>query len=82
MFGGIVAMTCMSVFMVSGSCCDVQSLWFVISMAIVRASSLAAILAQCIASNVVLWSMGYARPILVHLVDFACPIEPNIMSRL
>ena len=44
--GGIVVMTCMSVFAVSGSCCGVQSLWFAIRMVIVCASSLASILAQ------------------------------------
>ena len=29
----------------------------------------------------VVWpSVGYARPIHFHLVAFACPMEPNIMS--
>ena len=44
--GGIVAMMCMSAFALSESCCDVQSLWFIIRMVIVLASSLAPILAQ------------------------------------
>ena len=44
-------------------------------------SSLAAILAQCMASAVVLWYVGNARPIPFHLEDWACPSEPNIMSR-
>jgi hypothetical protein len=39
-----VASMCVSGF-VSGSCCGVQSLWFIIRIVIVCASSLAAILA-------------------------------------
>ena len=42
--------------------------------------SFAAILAQCMASRVELWSFGWAMPIPVHLEDFVCPMEPNIMS--
>ena len=45
-------------------------------------SSLAASLAQCMASRVVLWYVGNGRPIPVQREDFACPIEPNSMSRL
>ena len=75
-------MTCLSVFVVSGSCCEVQSLWCVMSMVIVLVSSLATILAQWMASSVVLWSEGNARPILVHLADLTCPIEPNIISQV
>ena len=82
MCGGIVANMCMSALVVSGSCCGVQSLWLAIRMVIVCASSLAAILAQWMASKVVLWSVGNARPSPVHLEDFTCPIEPNSMSRL
>ena len=51
-------------------------------MVIVHASSLVAILAQWMASRVVLWSVGYASPIPFHLEDFACPSEPNIISWL
>ena len=43
---------------------------------------LAAILAQCMASRVVLWSVGNARLSPVHWEDFVCPIEPNNMSLL
>lgn len=39
----------MSALVMSGSCCDVQSLWLTIRMVIVRASSLDAILAQWMA---------------------------------
>ena len=46
MCGGMVAIVCMLLFVVSGSCCDVQSLWLTISMVIVFVFSLAAILAQ------------------------------------
>ena len=51
-------------------------------MVTMRSSSLAAILAQWMVSRVVLYSVGYARPIPFHLEDFASPKEPNIMSRL
>ena len=44
--------------------------------------SLVAILAHWRASTVVLWSMGNARPIPFQWEDFACPMEPNSMSRL
>ena len=30
----------------------------------------------------VLWYVGYDGPISFHLEDFACPSEPNSMSRL
>lgn len=52
--GGIVVKTCMSDFVVSESFCVVQSLWLTIKMVIVLRSSLAAILAQWMASDVVL----------------------------
>ena len=52
--GGMVVMTCMSGFVVRGRVCVVQSLWLAIRMVTVLGSSLAAILAQWIASNVVL----------------------------
>ena len=81
-WGGMVVMICISAFVVSGSDCVVQSLWFTIRIVIVLGSSLAAILAQWMASNIVLWSVGKASPIPVHLEDFACPIEPNIRSQL
>ena len=48
--------------MVSGSFCGVQSLWLTISTVLVCVSSLTAILAQWMASRVVLWSTGNARP--------------------
>jgi hypothetical protein len=51
-------------------------------MVVVCASSLIVILAQWMASKVVLWSVGYARPIPFHLEDCACPREPNIIFRL
>ena len=53
----MVAIMCISLFSMSGICCGVQSLWLIMSMVAVFGSSLAAILAQCIASNVVLWSV-------------------------
>ena len=34
------------------------------------------------ASVVVLWSVGNARPMSFHLEECACPSEPNIMSRV
>ena len=58
-----MASMCKSGF-VTGSCCGVQSLWFIIRIMIVCASSLAAILAQWRASRVVLWSVGNASSIL------------------
>ena len=56
--GGMVAIICISLFSVSGICCGVQSLWLIMSMVAVVGSYLAAILAQCMASTVVLWSVG------------------------
>ena len=55
----MVARMCMFAFVLIGSCCSVQSLWLTISMVIVCASSLAAILAQWMASKVVMcpWDM-------------------------
>jgi hypothetical protein len=76
-----VASMCISGF-VSGSCCGVQSLWFIIRIVIVCVSSLVAILAQWRASRVVLWSVGNASPYPVHLANFALPIDPNIISRV
>ena len=73
---------CMSRCLLSGIVCVVQSVWLIISMVIVCVSSLAAIRAQCMASTVVLRSVGNARPIPFHLEDCACPSEPNIMSRV
>ena len=43
--GGMVASVCMSTFVVSGSCCGVQSLCLTMRMVIVLVSSLVAILA-------------------------------------
>ena len=79
--GGIVARMCMSGF-VSGNCCGVQSLWFIIRIVVVWVSSLAAILAQWMALRVVLWSVGNANPWPFHLVEFALPNEPNRISRV
>ena len=45
-------------------------------------SSLTTILASWMASKVVLWFVGNARPIPFHLEDFAWPVEPNSMSQL
>lgn len=81
-WGGMVTSMCMSTFVVIGNRCDVQSLSLTMSMVIVCASSLVAILAQWMASTVVLWSVGYARPIPFHMEDFVWPKEPNIISRL
>ena len=81
-WGGMVVMTCISGFVVRGSFCVVQSLWLTIRMVIVCGSSLTAILTQWMASIVVLQSVGKASPTPFHLEDFACPSEPNIMSRL
>ena len=50
----MVAIVCMSTFVVIGSCCDVQSLWLSIRMVNVCVSSLAAIRAQWMASSDVL----------------------------
>ena len=74
-------MTWMSTAVVSGSFCDVQSWWLIISTVLVCVSSLAAIRAQWMAFRVVLWSVGNARPMPLHLADCACPRDPNIMSR-
>ena len=52
--GGMVAIVCMSVFAVSRSFCGVQLVWLIISMVFVCASPLAPILAQWVASRVVL----------------------------
>ena len=51
-------------------------------MVVVFGSALVAILAQCKASVVVLWSVGYASPVPFHLEDWACPMDPNIVSLL
>ena len=55
--------------LLSGIVCDVQSVWLIISMVVVVVSSLAVILAQCMASVVVLWSVGNARPVPFHLAE-------------
>jgi len=55
---GMVAMVCMSSLAVNRICCGVQSLWLIMSMVAVFASSLVANLAQWMASTVVLWSTG------------------------
>lgn len=78
--GGMVARICMFTLLVIGSCCGVHSLWLTIRMVTARASSLAAIRAQWMASRVVLWPMECARPIPSHLEECACPREPNIIS--
>ena len=54
----MVAIMCIFLFLVSRICYGVQSLWLIMSMVTVSGSSLAAILAQCMASTVVLWSVG------------------------
>ena len=72
----------MSMLVVSGSCCGVQSLWLTVSIVLICVSSLAAILAQWMTSRVVLWSRGNAMPIPSHLEDCALPKDPNSMSRL
>ena len=51
-------------------------------MVLVWLSSLAAILAQCKASKVELWSLGKASPVPIHPEDFVCPNELNSMSLL
>ena len=51
-------------------------------MVVVWLSSLAAILAQWMASRVELWSLGKAKPVPIHLEDFVVPMEPNSMSLL
>jgi hypothetical protein len=51
-------------------------------MVVVFGFSLAAILAQWMASVVDFWSGGWARPLPIHLEDVARPVEPNIMSRV
>ena len=48
----------MSPFILSGICCEVQSLWLIMKMVVVFVSSLAVIMAQWMASTVVLWSVG------------------------
>ena len=53
--GGMVTIVCMSGCLLSGIVCGVQSVWLIISIVMVFVSSLAAILAQCMASVVVLW---------------------------
>ena len=80
--GGIVTSVCMFADVVIGSCCGVQSLWLAMSMVIVFASSLVGIRAQWMASRVVWQFVGYARLTPVHREDFACPNEPNNMSRV
>ena len=52
--GGMVVSVCTSLFVVSGSYCDVQSLWLTLRMVIVFFSSLATIRAQWMASIVML----------------------------
>jgi hypothetical protein len=49
--GGMDANVCMFACLVIGICCEVQSLWLIIKMMIIWLSSLAAILAQCMAST-------------------------------
>ena len=69
---------CMSAFVVSGICCDVQFLWLIMRLVVVFMSYLAAILTKWMASTIVLWSVGYARPMPFNLEDCAYPMEPNI----
>ena len=80
--GGMVTIVCMSGCLLSGIVCGIQSVWFIINIVMVFVSSLAAILAQCMASVVVLWSVGNARLVPFYLEEWACPSEPNIMSRV
>ena len=51
-------------------------------MVLVCVSSLAAILAQWMASRVVLWYGENNKPIPFHLEDCTCPREPSNVSRL
>lgn len=60
--GEMVVNTCMSMRCVSGSCCWVHSLWLTIRITLVLVSFLAVILANCMASKVVCWSVGRANP--------------------
>lgn len=56
---------------------DDQSRRLTIRMVVVLVSSLVAIIAQCIALRIVLWSVGWANMILVQLVVWAGAIDPN-----
>ena len=56
--GGMIAMVCMSSFAASEICCGVQSLWLIMNMVAVFVYFLAAIMAQWMASTVVLWFVG------------------------
>ena len=67
--GGMVTIVCISGCLLSGIVCGVQSVWLIISKVMVFGSSLAAILAQCMASVAVLWSMGNARSVPFHLEE-------------
>ena len=80
--GGMVVNVCMSGCLLSGIVYGVQSVWLIINMVMVFVSSLAAILAQCMASVVVLWSVGNARHMPFHLEEWACPSDPNIIYRV
>ena len=59
--GGMIAIMCTSTLLVSGICCDFQSLWLIMGIVVVFGSALLAIRAQCMASTVVLWSVGYVQ---------------------
>lgn len=78
----MVAMVCTSMYSINLICCDDQSFWLIMRFVMFLSVSLATMCAQCMASIVVLWSVGWARPRHVHLDDFACPGELKIMSRL
>lgn len=69
--GGIVVIAWVSGCWVSGISCEFQSLRFIIRMAVLFGSSLAAIMAQCIASSVYVCLVGYVGPLLVQFKDLA-----------
>jgi hypothetical protein len=62
-------------------CGNWELLWLTIRTVIVFISSLAAIRAQWMTSTMG-WSVGYARPMPLHVEDCACPMEPKVVSRL
>ena len=66
-------------------CCKVPRCWlssFKLVVGSMEGSSLVAILAQWIASMVVIWSCGCVILAPIHFEDFASLDEPQIMSSL
>ena len=61
---------------------DDQSRELTIRMVVMLVSSSIAIMAQCIALKIVLWSVGWANMIPFHLVVWARAIDPNRVSCL